>query len=160
MIEALEVWCEWKNLGSAELANKRYEFFKSLGEKMENKVDDFFAATDAEYWKTKSMEEIVRDFNKPVSLEEKEMKQLDKTQIALINTTVFDGCKHVKIVDGKPDFSEYSNLKVKGTNKTDWSDYLLSDEIRYDFHKEQDKRNLLYGIDALPDREDDRKRIS
>lgn len=38
MIEALEVWREWKNLGSAELTDKRYEFFKSLGEKMENKV--------------------------------------------------------------------------------------------------------------------------
>ena len=62
------------------------------------------------------------------------MKQLTKTQIALINTAVFDGCKHVKIVDGKPDFSEYSNLKVKDTEKTDWSDYLLLDEIRYDFH--------------------------
>lgn len=59
MVEALEVWREWKNLGSAELADKRYEFFKSLGEKMEDKVDDFFADTDAEYWKTKSMEEIV-----------------------------------------------------------------------------------------------------
>lgn len=51
----IEVWCEWKNLGSAELTDKRYEFFKSLGEnlseKMENKVDDFFADTDAEYWK-------------------------------------------------------------------------------------------------------------
>lgn len=138
MIEALEVWREWKNLGNAELADKRYEFFKSLGEnlseKMENKVDAFFADTDAEYWKTKSMEEIVRDFNDRPKDKEKSIKQLDKTQIALINTAVFDGCKHVKIVDGKPDFSEYSNLKVEGTNKTDWSDYLLSDEIRYDFH--------------------------
>lgn len=62
------------------------------------------------------------------------MKQLTRTQIALINTAVFDGCKNVKIIDGKPDFSEYSNLKVKGTKKTDWSDYLLSGEIRYDFH--------------------------
>lgn len=52
MIEALEVWREWKNLGSVELADKRYEFFKSLGEnlseKMENKVDAFFADTDAD----------------------------------------------------------------------------------------------------------------
>lgn len=67
MIEALEVWREWKNLGSAELADKRYEFFKSLGEslseKMENKVDDFFDDADADYWKNKSMEEIVRDFS-------------------------------------------------------------------------------------------------
>lgn len=88
MIEALEVWREWKNLGSAELADKRYEFFKSLGEnlseKMENKVDDFFADTDADYWKTKSMEEIVRDFNALSKDKEKSMKQLDKTQIALI----------------------------------------------------------------------------
>lgn len=62
------------------------------------------------------------------------MKQLTRTQIALINTAVFDDCKNVKIIDGKPDFSKYSNLKVKGTKKTDWSDYLLSGEIRYDFH--------------------------
>lgn len=67
MIEALEVWREWENLGSAELADKRYEFYKGLGEnlseEMENKVDAFFADTDAEYWKNKSIEEIVKDFN-------------------------------------------------------------------------------------------------
>ena len=67
MIEALEEWREWQDLNSAELANKRYEFYKGLGENlseaMENKVDAFFADTDAEYWKNKSIEEIVRDFN-------------------------------------------------------------------------------------------------
>ena len=67
MIGALEVWREWQDLNSAELADKRYEFYKSLGENLsaeiENKIDAFFADTDAEYWKSKSMEEIVRDFN-------------------------------------------------------------------------------------------------
>ena len=67
MIKALEVWREWQDLNSAELADKRYEFYKGLGENlsetMENKVDAFFADTDAEYWKDKSIEEIVRDFN-------------------------------------------------------------------------------------------------
>ena len=67
MITALEVWREWQDLNSAELADKRYEFYKGLGENlsetMENKVDAFFADTDAEYWKDKSIEEIVRDFN-------------------------------------------------------------------------------------------------
>lgn len=56
------------------------------------------------------------------------------TEISLINTAVFDGCKNVKIIDGKPDFSEYSNLKVKGTKKTDWIDYLLSGKINMEQH--------------------------
>ena len=67
MIKALEEWREWQDLNSAELSDKRYEFYKSLGEnlsaEMENKVDAFFADTDAEYWEDKSIEEIVMDFN-------------------------------------------------------------------------------------------------
>lgn len=62
------------------------------------------------------------------------MKQLDKTQIALINAAIFDDCKKLKIIYGEPDFSAYKSLKVKGTNRTDWIDCLLSGEINMEQH--------------------------
>ena len=62
------------------------------------------------------------------------MKQLDKTQIALINAAIFDDCKKLKITYGEPDFSAYRNVRVKGTNKTDWIDYLLSCKIVVERH--------------------------
>lgn len=62
------------------------------------------------------------------------MKQLDKTQIALINAAIFDDCKKLKITYGEPDFSAYKNLKIKGTYKTDWIDYLLSGKINVEQH--------------------------
>lgn len=62
------------------------------------------------------------------------MKQLDKTQIAMINAAIFDDCKNLKITDGEPDFSAYRNLKIKGTYKTDWTDYLFTDKINIERH--------------------------
>ena len=62
------------------------------------------------------------------------MKQLDKTQIALINAAIFDDCKKLKNTYGEPDFSAYKNLTLKGTNRTDWIDCLLSGEINMEQH--------------------------
>ena len=62
------------------------------------------------------------------------MEQLDNTQIALINAAIFDDCKNLKITDGEPDFSAYRNVRIKGTDRIDWIDYLLSGKINMEQH--------------------------
>lgn len=52
----------------------------------------------------------------------------------MINAAIFDDCKKLKITYGEPDFSAYKNLKIKGTNKTDWIDYLFTDKINTEQH--------------------------
>ena len=62
------------------------------------------------------------------------MKQLDKTQMGMINAAIFDDCNKLNITYGEPDFSAYKNLKVKGSSRTDWIDYLLSGKINMEQH--------------------------
>lgn len=62
------------------------------------------------------------------------MKQLNKTQMGMINAAIFDDCKKLKITYGEPDFSAYKNLKVKGSSRTNWIDYLLADKINMEYH--------------------------
>lgn len=62
------------------------------------------------------------------------MKQLNNTQIALINAAIFDDCNRLIVEDREPNFNAYRNFSVKGSARTDWVEYFYSGKISMEQH--------------------------